>query len=224
MTSRDGRRAHRRGRRESCDTRSRCDRRRRRPTRSSRTLVERDPRESAFVRRASATTRAERPTHHRHRGDGIGLDAGRCLHGGAPAEAELILANDNGARFGGAVAVRTLRHGRDRLRGRPRGRARRATRRAGTVVMKFGGTSVGRHGEDQERRAPARRRARGRQPRRRRPLGDGRHDRRADRARARGLAAPASARDRHAHLGRRAHLVRAARDGDPAISATRRSR
>ena len=64
------------------------------------------------------------------------------------------------------------------------------------------------------RRPAARRRARGGQPRRRRPLGDGRHDRRAARPRTRGLGAPGSARARHAHLRRRAHLVRARGDGD----------
>ena len=79
--------------------------------------------------------------------------------------------------------------------------------------MKFGGTSVGDTREDQGRRAPARRGARATAPRRRRPLGDGRHDRRADPPRARDLAAAASARVRHAHLGRRADLERALRDG-----------
>ena len=72
-----------------------------------------------------------------------------------------------------------------------------------------------RHAEDQGRRPPARRRARDRPARRRRALGHGRHDRRADPARPRGLAAAAPARVRHARLGRRAHLERALRDGDP---------
>ena len=92
------------------------------------------------------------------------------------------------------------------------------------IVMKFGGTSVADTAEDQGRRAAARRRARGRQPRRRRALGDGRHDRRADPARPRGLAAAAPARVRHAHLGRRAHLDRARARWRSTTSATRRSR
>ena len=65
------------------------------------------------------------------------------------------------------------------------------------------------------RRAAPRRGARARAARRRHRLGDGQDDRLADRARPRGLAAARRARARHAALDRRAHLVRARRDGDP---------
>ena len=86
---------------------------------------------------------------------------------------------------------------------------------AGTVVMKFGGTSVARRRPPEGRRPAARRRPRGRKPRRRGALRDGRHDRRARPARARDLAASEGARAGHADLGRRADLVLALRDGDP---------
>ena len=81
--------------------------------------------------------------------------------------------------------------------------------------MKFGGTSVGDTGQAEARRRAPRRRPRGRLEGRRRALRDGQHDRRADPARARSLAAAAPARVRHARLDRRAHLERALRDGDP---------
>ena len=86
-----------------------------------------------------------------------------------------------------------LRHRRDEVRRLVRGRRREGARR---------------------RAAPRRGQAR-RPARRRHRLGDGQDDRLADRARARGLARARRARDGHAALDRRAHLVRAGRDGDP---------
>ena len=82
------------------------------------------------------------------------------------------------------------------------------------VVQKYGGTSVG----DPERIKRVARRVvadgRGRQPGLRRRLGDGRHDRRAARARAQVSQRPAPARARHAAHGRRADLDGAPLDGD----------
>ena len=89
--------------------------------------------------------------------------------------------------------------------------------------MKFGGTSVADPRRSKQSRAGSSR-TRGRQPRRRRALGDGRHDRRARPPRVRDLDATEAARAGHADLGRRADLVRARGDGDPRPRRTRRSR
>ena len=75
---------------------------------------------------------------------------------------------------------------------------------------------VGRRpGQDQARRATARRREAARSAGRRHGLGDGQDDRRADRPRPRGLADAERARVRHAPLDGRADRLRARRDGDP---------
>ncbi len=72
----------------------------------------------------------------------------------------------------------------------------------------------GRRGADQARRPADRGQARTRQPRGRRALGARQDDRRADRDGRGGLLGAGPARDGHAALDRRAHLLRAVRDGD----------
>ena len=100
-----------------------------------------------------------------------------------------------------------------RSRSRRRRRRRRGTgKHARHEVRRHVG---GRHAEDQGSRAPACHRPRGRAARRRRPVGDGRHDRRPDPARTRDVAQTSSPRVRHARVGRRAHLECALRDGHP---------
>ena len=84
-----------------------------------------------------------------------------------------------------------------------------------TVVMKFGGSSVA---DPDKVRHVARRLVDAKQARpagRRHRLGDGQDHGWADRPRPPGLADAERARVRHAALDRRAHRLRARRDGDP---------
>ena len=86
---------------------------------------------------------------------------------------------------------------------------------SGLIVMKFGGTSVA----DAERIKRAARADRGEAragpPGRRGAVRARQDDRRADRDGRGGLREPRPARDGHAAVHRRAHLLRAVRDGDP---------